>query len=88
MLDARIIFYPSLIDPGTSEFIDYSSIEDISSKEIGTNDIEPLFSPTGGKIIFMNQENDMVETPDLYILDLDTDQRTLFIPNATMPDWQ
>lgn len=69
--------------------IEDSTIEDISaSKNAGTNDLFPQFSPDGAKIIFANVPNDYSQLPSIWIMDFDGDFRKKLFDNGTMPDWK
>ena len=62
---------------------------DLSSEKInGTNDFDARYSPDGAKVIFMNTSNDGISQKDIYIMDLDGDNRTLLFENAEMPEWK
>ncbi len=63
------------------------TVTDISkNKPAGTNDLEPRFSPDGGKIIFTNCRNDGINT-SVWIMDITGDNRTKIAVNGRMPDW-
>lgn len=63
--------------------------EDLSGeKTAGTNDLDPRFSSTGGRIIFTNTGNDGFSVPDIYTLDIATQNRSLLLPDAQMPYWR
>ncbi len=69
--------------------IDSTKAQDISkNKPAGTNDLFPRWSPGGNEIIFVNTPNDGVGQPDIWVMDADGSNRSLFISNGTMPDWK
>lgn len=80
MLDSRIYVY-NITD---------KTITDLSKdKKIdGTNDLQPRFSPDGSKIIFVNTSNTGAEQKDIYVMDLDGENRELYFENAEMPEWR
>ncbi len=62
---------------------------DLSFEKIdGTNDLDPRYSPDGAKVIFTNTNNDGISQKNIYIMDLDGDNRTLLFENAEMPEWR
>lgn len=62
---------------------------DLSFEKIdGTNDLDARYSPDGAKIIFTNTNNDGISQKNIYIMDLDGDNRTLLFENAEMPEWK
>lgn len=62
---------------------------DLSFEKVdGTNDLDARYSPDGAKIIFTNTNNDGISQKDIYIMDLDGDNRTLLFENAEMPEWK
>ena len=68
--------------------IDSTSAKDVSGKKTdGTNDIDPTWSPDGAKIIFTNLRNDNSEPGDIWIMDIDGENREQLIENGRMPDW-
>ena len=61
---------------------------DISvNKPNGTNDLEPRFSPDGSQIIFTNSSNVLGSAPDIWIMDMNGNNRIRLFENAIMPDW-
>lgn len=61
---------------------------DISiNKPAGTNDLQPRFSPDGAYIIFTNSSNVLGSPADIWIMDINGNNRTKLFDNATMPDW-
>jgi len=84
-LDSRIFLY----EISTSTFTDLSSL---SNKAVGTNDLDPRFSPNNAEIIFTNTSNDGISQKNIVKITLDYSlqylQRTTIFTNAEMPDWQ
>lgn len=66
-----------------------ANLQDLSSgKPQGTNDLYPRYSPTGAEIIFVNELNDGSGPSDIYIMNVNGDNRRLLVSGATMPDWR
>ena len=66
-----------------------SNAQDISIyKPNGTNDLDPRYSPDGSKIIFTNTNNDGISQKNIWIMDLDGENRTLLFEDAEMPEWK
>lgn len=62
---------------------------DLSFEKIdGTNDLDARYSPDGAKVIFTNTNNDGISQKNIYIMDLDGDNRSLLFENAEMPEWR
>ena len=78
-LDSRIF----ILDLSTMTATDIST-----SKQQGTNDLRPRFSPFGSKIIFTNVLNDGSGTVSTYTMDIDGNNRNLLFENADMPNWK
>ncbi len=57
-------------------------------KDVGTNDLDPRFSPNGAQVIFTNTSNDGVSPKNILIMDFDGDHREVLFENAEMPDWR
>jgi TolB protein len=57
-------------------------------KEDGTNDLDPRYAPNEAKIIFVNTSNDGVSVKQVWMMDMDGDNRDLLFDNAYMPDWE
>jgi len=62
-------------------------------KDNGTNDTDPRFSPDEAGIIFVNSSNAINANKAIYTLRFDenlvpTQERTILIDNAFMPDWE
>lgn len=71
--------------------IDVDSLEvtDLStSKSNGTNDLNPILSPDGAKIIFENVSNDNSREGEIMIMNLDGSNRRKLNINGGMPDWK
>jgi len=66
---------------------DLSAI-DFRGKEVGTNDLDPRFSPDGAKIIFVNTNNDGISIRNIMTMDIDGRNRTVLFEGAEMPDWR
>jgi Tol biopolymer transport system component len=78
MLDSRIFIHD----------METGLINDISNnKSRGRNDLDPKFSPTDGKIIFVNQDNNITGPGNVMIMDVDGTNRELLFENGFMPDW-
>lgn len=58
------------------------------NKEVGTNDLDPRFSPNEAKIIMVNTSNDGISDKHLFILDISGESRELLLNNSFMPDWE
>jgi len=59
------------------------------SKENGTLDLDPRFSPNEAEVIFVNTSNDGVSIRSIYKIDVNQDnERALLFLNAIMPDWE
>ncbi|ADB40709.1 carboxypeptidase regulatory-like domain-containing protein [Spirosoma linguale] len=58
------------------------------SKPTGTNDLDPRFSPTGGKIIFINSENTDQGSSSIMTMATDGTSRTVLFSLGEMPFWQ
>ncbi|BAP30278.1 fibronectin type III [Chryseobacterium sp. StRB126] len=84
-LDSHIFIY-NLTD---------NTVNDISSeseKALGTNDLDPRFSPNNAQVIFMNTSNDNISQRNVMVIDLtsnmtDLSRSTLF-SNGEMPDYE
>lgn len=72
-----------------------NAVNDISSeseKAMGTNDLDPRFSPNNAQVIFMNTSNDNISQRNVMVIDLnstmtDLSRATLF-SNGEMPDYE
>jgi len=79
-LDSRIFEY----DTSTA-----STIEIITEKPVGTNDLDVKYSRDNGAIIYMNTSNDGVSQKNIYkFIFEESANRELIFTNAFMPDWQ
>lgn len=78
LLDARIMELH--ISSGT--LTDRSSL-----KDNGTNDLEAIYSPDGGKIIFTNGLNTASATPSIWIMYTDGRFRKNILPGGFNPYW-
>ena len=63
------------------------------NKPSGTNDFDCRFTPNEAEIIFTNTSNDGVSQNDIIIADtnpneLEDSERTIFVENAKMPDYE
>ena len=85
MLDARI-FIINIDGTGNQDISRSTSY--IIGKVEGTNDLDPVWSPDGAKIIFTNRPNDNSAQPDVWIMDIDGNNRQKLIEHAWMPDWK
>ena len=69
--------------------LDLSSMDttDLSSnKPLGTNDMDPTYSPTGNKILFTNVVNDNSEPKEIWIMDVDGTDREQ-VTEGELPSW-
>ncbi|GAO30108.1 carboxypeptidase-like regulatory domain-containing protein [Geofilum rubicundum] len=78
MLDARIME----LDISSGVVTDRSTL-----KDNGTNDLEAMYSPDGGKIIFTNGLNTATATPAIWIMTQDGRYRNNILPGAFNPYW-
>ena len=68
---------------------DDTTMEVSVNKPVGTNDLDPQFSPNEGAVIFTNTSNDGISQKDVYKVDLDEmNVRVLLFSNGAMPDWE
>lgn len=68
---------------------DTADVTDLSlNKTDGTNDLNPRFSPDGSKIIFVNASNDGTGDKDVWITDVDGNNRKKLFSDAEMPHWK
>ncbi|MFO8002413.1 MAG: carboxypeptidase-like regulatory domain-containing protein [Marinilabilia sp.] len=78
LLDARI--FELDIQEGT--------VEDLSQrKESGTNDLQAVYSPNGGRIVFVNSLNTLTATPSLWMMDVSGDHRSRIRVGGQLPYW-
>ena len=78
-LDARV--FQVDINSGVRVDLSFDKVD-------GTNDLDARYSPDGAKVIFTNTNNDGISQRNIYIMDLDGDNRTLLFENAEMPEWR
>lgn len=56
---------------------------------IGTNDLDPRFSPNESQVIFVNTSNDGVSQNDIFLMDINSGAtREPIYLDAKMPDWK
>ena len=78
-LDARIF----------TRNIQSSMTFDLSSeKENGTNDLDPIYSPDGSRILFTNTNNDGISVKNILVMNLDGTDREILFENAEMAEWK
>lgn len=84
-LDSRIFIYNLVTDV----ILDVSTESD---KPVGTNDLDPRFSPNDAQIILMNTSNDNISQKNIVVIDLNNTNtdftRTTLFTNAEMPDYE
>lgn len=78
-LDSNIYLY----DFGTATATNISV-----NKEGGTNDLDPRFAPNEAKVLFVNTSNDGISEKNVFLVDIDGENRSSIISNAAMPDWE
>ncbi|MFK8058093.1 MAG: carboxypeptidase regulatory-like domain-containing protein [Saprospiraceae bacterium] len=62
---------------------------DLSIEKLnGTNDLDPIFSPDGSKVMFTNTNNDGISVKDIYVMEIDGTDRRLLFSNAEMAEWK
>ncbi len=87
-LDARIF----LLTIATGELADLSLYrienQNTTTKPAGTNDLDPRFSPTGGRIIFTNTDNTGIGQRTVLTIDATGGNRTVLLQPAEMPYWR
>ncbi|WP_267404990.1 MULTISPECIES: carboxypeptidase-like regulatory domain-containing protein [unclassified Chryseobacterium] len=63
-----------------------------SDKVLGTNDLDPRFSPNNAQIVFMNTSNDNISQRNVMVIDLSSSltdlTRANLFNNAEMPDYE
>ncbi len=67
---------------------DTTSVDISGNKLPGSNDTNPRYSPDGAYIIFENTTNDSFNPKDIWIMNLDGDDRKLLFQNAETPDYK
>ena len=84
-LDTRVFLYDFTTNTSTD-------LSDLSKKPLGTNDLDPRFSPNNAEIIFTNTSNDGISQKNILKITLDFSlqnlQRATLFTNAEMPDWE
>lgn len=84
-LDSHIFIY----NLTNNKIIDASAESD---KPIGTNDLDPRFSPNNSQIIMMNTSNDNVSQKNILTIDLNNTGvdfiRAILFSNGEMPDYE
>ncbi|TRX66455.1 carboxypeptidase regulatory-like domain-containing protein [Carboxylicivirga sp. M1479] len=80
MFDSRIYTY----NISSGEVVDLSG----GNKVNGTNDLQPIYSPDGSQMIFVNTSNTGTGQKDIYVMDVDGSNRELYFENAEMPEWR
>lgn len=85
-LDSRIY----LFDLNTNANLDLSTL---SRKAVGTNDLDPRFSPNDAEVIFVNTSNDGISQKNIFKISFNSTNnneylRTLIFNDAQMPDWE
>jgi len=69
--------------------LNQAQITDLSiNKPAGTNDLDARYSPDGSKVIFVNTNNDGISQRNIWIVDVDGDNRELLFEDAEMPEWR
>ena len=58
------------------------------NKVAGTNDLDPRFTPNEAQVIMVNTSNDGISEKDVFIVDIDGENRASLFENAFMPDWE
>ncbi|MCS4305073.1 MULTISPECIES: carboxypeptidase-like regulatory domain-containing protein [unclassified Chryseobacterium] len=84
-LDSHIFIY-NLTNDSVSDI----SVE--SEKTMGTNDLDPRFSPNNAQVIFMNTSNDNISQRNVMTIDLNSNltdlSRAALFNNGEMPDYE
>ncbi|MBP2619270.1 carboxypeptidase-like regulatory domain-containing protein [Chryseobacterium jejuense] len=72
-----------------------NTVNDISSeseKAMGTNDLDPRFSPNNAQVIFMNTSNDNISQRNVMVINLNSSMtdlsRSSLFSNGEMPDYE
>ena len=69
--------------------IDGSDSVDVSeNKPNGTNDLYPRFTPNGAQILFTHTSNVTGSSKEIWIMDLNGQNRTKLIAQGEMADWK
>ncbi|WP_128547017.1 carboxypeptidase regulatory-like domain-containing protein [Larkinella soli] len=84
--DARLM----LLDVKTRSLLDLSGEKNGSgeSKAVGSNDLEPRFSPNGARIIFVNTDNTGTGPRRILTVGIDGKGREQAVASGEMPDWK
>lgn len=62
---------------------------DLSFEKVnGTNDLDPIYSPDGSKIMFTNTNNDGISVKNILIMDISGFNREVLFENAEMGEWR
>ncbi len=84
-LDSHIFVYNLLTDTTYD-------ISSESEKAMGTNDLDPRFSPNNAQVIFMNTSNDNISQKNVMVINLNSSMtdltRAVLFNNAEMPDYE
>ncbi|MFZ4930980.1 carboxypeptidase-like regulatory domain-containing protein [Chryseobacterium sp. Mn2064] len=84
-LDTHIFIYNL-----TNDTVNDISAE--SEKPMGTNDLDPRFSPNNAQVIFMNTSNDNISQKNIMVIDLNSSMtdlsRSSVFTNGEMPDYE
>lgn len=84
-LDSHIFIYNLLNDT-------VYDISEASDKPMGTNDLDPRFSPNNAQVIFMNTSNDNISSKNVLTIDLNSSMtdllRATLFTNGEMPDYE
>jgi TolB protein len=70
------------MDIGADTLIDLSE-----HKPMGTNDLNPMYSPDGSKIVFVNCSNVIGAQKNIWVMDADGNNRRKIIEGASDPYW-
>lgn len=69
-----------------------NDISSVSNKPLGTNDLDPRFSPNNAQIILMNTSNDNISQKNVVTINLNSSltdlTRAVLFSNAEMPDYE
>ncbi|SEW47990.1 CarboxypepD_reg-like domain-containing protein [Chryseobacterium wanjuense] len=84
-LDSHIFVYNLMTDTTYD-------ISSESEKAMGTNDLDPRFSPNNAQVIFMNTSNDNISQKNVMVINLNSSMtdltRAVLFNNAEMPDYE
>lgn len=59
-----------------------------TNKPLGTNDLTPTYSPTGNKILFTNVVNDGSQPKEIWMMDINGDNREKVVDDGELPNWK